>query len=203
MPSCTATASARLGGLVVLAVIAWSLAGPAAGAPAGERRAPRFRVETLDRATFELDLARRKGPVLLDFWATWCRPCLEALPEIEDLYLEYRAAGFTVLGISIDGPRNFPKVRPFARRLGLSYPIALDEDGELQRLYQVAAVPTSVLVDTAGRIVRIQQGYRPGEIAELEAVLKGLLPSATPASGTPAAPDQAVADSARSPQPGH
>ncbi len=206
--SATARASRRAA-VIAIVVLAAAVGMTAPGRAATSHRAPPFRVETINNTLFDLDRARQNGPVLLDFWATWCRPCLESLPEIQKLYLEYQAAGLTVLGISIDGPRNFPKVRPFARRFGLSYPIAIDVDGDLQRRYQVGVVPTSVLVDTAGRIVRVQQGYRPGEIAELEAALKDLLapdsPGAAASDSLPPAPDevpgQAPADSTRGRRP--
>jgi len=116
-----------------------------------------------------------RGPVLVDFWATWCKPCIAALPEIQKLHERWASRGLTVVGFSEDGPRNFSKVRPFAGRLGLKYAIALDEDGAVQERYQVRALPTTVLIDGAGRIVLFQQGYRPGFGAELEAAVAALL----------------------------
>ena len=86
------------------------------------------------------------------------------------------------IGVSVDGPRNFSKVRPIAQRYGLGYPIVLDEDGSLQRSYQARAVPTSVLISTEGRMVHMTQGWRPGETEDLERVIAALLPDSTGAA---------------------
>jgi peroxiredoxin len=149
----------------------------------GERPlAPDFRVKSVTGETLRLAPLLAKGPVLLDFWATWCKPCLASLPEIQSMHARYGDAGLTVIGVSIDGPRNFAKVRPFARRLGLEYPIVLDEDGSLQRSYQVQAIPTAILIGADGRVTRVMQGFRPGESEALEeAVRAALAPEGTPA----------------------
>jgi peroxiredoxin len=144
--------------------------------------APPFRVKSVTGRTLELAELSARGPVLLDFWATWCKPCLAALPELDELHRRYAPRGLTVIGVSVDGPRNFPKVRPFAQRLGLGFPIVLDEDGSLQQRYQARALPTGVLISTEGRIVRVTQGWRPGETADLERTIEALLPDSTGAS---------------------
>ena len=151
--------------------------------------APRFRVTALDGTKLDLDVLRRRGPVLIDFWATWCKPCISAIPEIEALHHRYAPRGLTVVGISVDGPRNYAKVRPFVARLGITYPVVLDPDGRLQADYQIRAMPTSVLIDTAGAVARVMQGYRPGEEAVLAAAIERLLgaaPDATAADSTAA-----------------
>jgi cytochrome c biogenesis protein CcmG, thiol:disulfide interchange protein DsbE len=170
----------------VLAITAAALLLGATTAPAqipGNRPlAPRFVVEGLDGATLELETLRRRGPVLIDFWATWCKPCLAAIPEIQAIHEALEARGVTVLGVSVDGPRNFAKVRPFVKRLGIEYPVAIDQDGALQQKFQVRAMPTTVLVDTSGAIVHVAQGFRPGEGALLRARIEALLGAAAPDS---------------------
>ena len=141
--------------------------------------APPFKVKSVTGQTLDLADLRTRGPVLLDFWATWCKPCLAALPELEALHRKFAPLGLTVIGVSVDGPRNFPKVRPFARRYGLGFPIVLDEDGNLQQRFQARAIPTSVLISAEGLMVRVTQGWRPGETADLEAAIQALLPDST------------------------
>jgi peroxiredoxin len=141
--------------------------------------APTFTTRSVTGETLDLETLRAHGPVVLDFWATWCKPCLAALPELEMLRARFAGRGLTVIGISVDGPRNFPKVRPAARRLGLGFPIVLDEDGDLQRRFQVRAVPTSVLISPEGRMVRVTQGWRPGETEGLRAAIETLLADTT------------------------
>ena len=160
--------------------------------------APRFRLVSLSGNDLDLAELRTRGPVLLDFWATWCKPCLAALPELESIHDAYAARGLTVIGISTDGPRNFAKVRPFVARHGITYPIALDEDGDMQQKFQVRAMPMTVLIDTAGTIVHVSQGFRPGEGSRLRAAIDGLLPPRPGGAGmTPdsARPDSAAHDS--------
>jgi cytochrome c biogenesis protein CcmG/thiol:disulfide interchange protein DsbE len=138
-------------------------------------RAPALKLRTVTGEALTLEKLIARGPVVLDFWATWCRPCLEELPELETLHRKYRERGLTVVGISLDGPRNFAKVRPFASKLGLTFPIAVDEDGRIQHLYQVRALPTTVLIDTSGNVVSVREGYRPGETRALEAEIAKLV----------------------------
>jgi peroxiredoxin len=137
--------------------------------------APAFRVKSVTGEALALETLLAKGPVLLDFWATWCKPCLASLPEIQALHERHAEAGLTVIGVSIDGPRNFSKVRPFVRRLGLDYAIVLDEDGSLQRRYQVQAIPLTVLIGRDGRVARVVQGFRPGEGEALGEAVRALL----------------------------
>ena len=138
-------------------------------------RAPAIRARTVGGEALNLDQLLAKGPVLLDFWATWCHPCLAELPELEKLHRKYRDRGLTVVGVSVDGPRNFAKVRPFAAKLGLTFPIVLDEDGRLQQLYQVRAMPTTVLIDASGVIASVREGYRPGDSRRLDTEITDLL----------------------------
>lgn len=165
--------------LVVLAALLASAPPTQAAEPVP---APAFRLRTLAGETVKLAELRRRGPVLLDFWATWCKPCVTSLPEVEGLNRDFGPRGLSVVGVSIDGPRNESRLRPFVARLKLTYPIGLDEDGSLQQAYRVKAVPTAVLIDTTGAIVWTRQGYLPGEGVRLRAAIEALLPA-------PAAPE--------------
>lgn len=164
--------------LLLLALCA-AAAAPAAAAPAGPGTAPAFRVRAVDGRTVELAALLARGPVVLDFWATWCRPCEHSLPGAQRLYERLRERGVTVVGVSIDGPRNWARVRPFAARLGLSFPIVIDEDGSLARRYQVQAVPAAVVIAPDGRIDRVRTGYVPGSDEALESAVIALLADST------------------------
>ena len=104
--------------------------------------APPFAIKSVTGEKLNLTALLETGPVVLDFWATWCKPCQMALPELEALHQKYAKRGLRVIGISADGPRNFAKVRPTASKLGLTFPIAIDDDERLQQLYQVRGLPT-------------------------------------------------------------
>ncbi len=132
-------------------------------------------LRTVSGAAIALDDSLAKGPVLLDFWATWCRPCEHSLPAVQRLHERFRERGVSVVGVSIDGPRNWARVRPFAARLGLGFPIVIDEDGALARRFRVQAVPTSVLISASGQVVRTHSGFHPAEEDSLRTALEALL----------------------------
>lgn len=171
---------------------AWALAtaiglvAARAEAPApGLGRAPAFTLRTVTGERLELAALLERGPVLLDFWATWCKPCLQSLPELETLHRRHAGGGLTVIGVSIDGPRNHARVRPFARRLGLTFPVALDEGERLQQLFHVRAVPTSILIGRDGTVLHARQGFLPGDTEALDAAIAAALGSGADAPGSP------------------
>ncbi len=183
--------SIRLRGLVAALVVSCVL--PAPGARAAGAAIDDLVLTTVERARLPLASARRRGPILLDYWATWCKPCLASLPEIQAIHASFAARGLTVVGISVDGPRNAARVRPFITRMGLTYPIVFDEDGRLQERFEVRGVPNAVLIDTTGKVVRRFTGYRPGEGAALAAAIEALLPAAAARADTLSAPGEPVA----------
>lgn len=138
-------------------------------------RAPAFRLRTLDGRVLDSQELLARGPVVLDFWATWCRPCERSLPALQDLHSRFSEQGVTVLAISIDGPRNWTRVRPFVSSHGLTMPVALDEDGALAKKYRIGSVPTSVVIAPDGRVVRFHSGYVPGDERALEAAVREAL----------------------------
>ena len=122
--------------------------------PVFPRPAPGIVVETLeggDRA-----LAESKGKVVLvDFWATWCKPCLETMPRLQKLYSAYSGKGFDVWGVSIDEDKDrVEKIRKMVDKLYISYPIFVDEK-QTPAWYQfkVKAIPAMYLLDRESRIV--------------------------------------------------
>jgi len=134
-----------------------------------------LRLENLDGAAVELQSFLGKGPVILDFWATWCKPCLAALPELAALYEDLAPRGLEILAINEDGQRNAAKVKPFARSKGLRFPVLLDLNHEAQSRLNVVVLPTTLLLDREGRVVHTSFGYRPGEIDKLREQVETLL----------------------------
>ena len=105
---------ARLAGAALLVLAIGSAPGLAASGPgAAPPQAASFRVQDVQGRTLELAELLHRGPVLLDFWATWCTPCVQSLTELEAWHRRYGPRGLAVIGVSIDGPRNFARVRPF------------------------------------------------------------------------------------------
>lgn len=153
-----------------------------------EAKAPAFRIKDVEGKTLELEKLLAKGPVLLDFWATWCKPCHAAIPELESWREAYGERGLTIIGVSVDGPRNYAKVRPFMKRMSIRYPIAIDEDGKLQQRYQVLGLPTAILIDREGRIASTRIGFDPAKSPAFAAAIEELLPEVVRVE-SPAKPD--------------
>lgn len=148
-------------------------ADPAAFVPATlPRPAPGFRVRDLDGQVVSSSALRGKV-TLLDFWATWCVPCVKNAPELDRLHREWGARGFQVLGVSID-EGGAKKVRPFLKKHAVRYPIAVDsEKPSAWSSFRVKAVPAAYLIDADGNIVR--QWLGRVDPAEVEQVLAELL----------------------------
>ncbi len=134
-----------------------------------------FSLRNLDGDLVSSDDSIGKGPVLLDFWATWCKPCMKNLPKVEKIYQEYADRGLTVLAINEDGTRSLSKVEPLVNSLGLTFPVLIDENRDVMRLYNVNGLPTSILIDENKQIVVTLRGYRPGDEADLKEKLNELL----------------------------
>ena len=141
--------------------------------PVFPRPAPTFTLRDLGGNEVTLEGLRGRV-VLLDFWATWCAPCLKSMPELEALHRRLGAKGLTVLGVSIDedGPA---KVRKFAKARKVTYPIAIDSaEAPAWADYRVKAVPAAFLIDRDGRIVAQWTGVAV-DAKTLEAKLGELL----------------------------
>jgi thiol-disulfide isomerase/thioredoxin len=135
-----------------------------AAVPTLERApAPDFTARSLEGRDLRLASLRLQGPVIVEFWATWCDPCREALTELESWRKQYGPRGLSIVAVSVDGPRNISKVRPYIARLRVGYPVVIDDDQRIQRLYQANQMPTSFLVDRAGNIAAVRVGYRRGD----------------------------------------
>jgi len=129
-------------------------------------RATDFAVRDTKGRTVRLSDYLGKSAVLLDFWATYCEPCLGEMPHLEKMYEENKGAGFVVIALAMDGPDTVAEVPSFASRNGLTFPVVLDEDSHVQAIYNPkSSAPLSVLIDKHGNVVRVREGYNPGDEA--------------------------------------
>jgi len=136
--------------------------GPGGGSAAAPSAAlpPDFELPRLDGGSQRLSEHFGKDVILIDFWATFCKPCLRAMPELDALYRSRKAKGFVVLGVSIDGPGSTAEVKAEVTRMGVSFPILLDQESRAVSLYNPrATAPFSVLIGRDGRVLTKREGY--------------------------------------------
>lgn len=102
----------------------------------------------------------RGDVVMINFWATWCGPCRQEMPLLDDLYGRYQRVGFKLLGVNIDDDSR--RAMQMIEDLGVSFPVLFDEQKDVSKLYQVEAMPVTVLVDRNGTVRHVHHGYKPG-----------------------------------------
>ncbi len=151
-------------------VLLATLAGVCAAAPAAT--APDFTLRTADGKN--LRLAEQRGRVVLvNFWATWCAPCRQEMPLLNQLYQKYQGSGFTLLGVNVDeDSRNAINL---ATKLGVSFPVLLDADKAVSKRYDLSSMPSTLLIDRDGKVRYVHRGYQAGFEALYEQQIRELL----------------------------
>ncbi|TPV94707.1 MAG: TlpA family protein disulfide reductase [Myxococcales bacterium FL481] len=125
------------------------------------------------------DVTSFAGKVLVvDFWASWCEPCKDELPELEQLYTKLNPSGLEIVGVSVDEDRR--DMDRFLEGIPLSFALVFDATHEIAQRWNPPAMPTSYVVDPEGTIVHVQRGFRPGDQAILEQKIREHLPETTP-----------------------
>ena len=126
----------------------------------GSGPAPDFNLGA--RGGKNLALSELKGQVvMINFWATWCGPCRQEMPLLEQMYRKYRPMGFTMLGVNVEpdpsGAEDWLKETP------VSFPILFDRENRVSKLYNVSGMPSSVLIDRKGNVRYLHRGYKSGD----------------------------------------
>lgn len=143
-------------------------------------RIPDFELDNLDGQTVAFQELAGERFTVIDFWATWCGPCIQSIPELVEVSEAFDGRGIHFVGINVDSPRNLAKVKPFARSLGITYPVLLDVNSEVMGQLNVTAVPTLLVVNAEREIVLLHEGYRPGDAQYLRDELDRLLAQPSP-----------------------
>jgi peroxiredoxin len=119
-------------------------------------------------------LSQYKGQVVMvNFWATWCGPCQQEMPLLDQMYKKYKPAGFTLIGVNVD--KEAPPVKELMARKPVSFPVLLDPANQVSKAYHVDEMPSSVIVDRKGQIRYIHRGYKPGDENEYQDRIRQLI----------------------------
>jgi thiol-disulfide isomerase/thioredoxin len=156
----------RVGLLAAVATAAAAASSDAAGP------APEFTLGSLNGA--KAALSQYKGQVvMINFWATWCGPCQQEMPLLDQMYKKYKGAGFTLLGVNVD--KDAPPVKDLLTKKPVSFPVLLDPENKVSKIYRVNAMPSTVIVDRKGNVRYVHKGYKAGDENEYLDRIRGLI----------------------------
>jgi peroxiredoxin len=136
-----------------------ALALPAlAGAPI--KPAPAFDLPSRDGK--EIALSQFKGQVvMINFWASWCGPCRTEMPLLESIYKKYNKLGFVLIGVNVEP--DSAKANEWLKQTPVSFPVLYDKESKVSQLYDVASMPSTVIIDRKGNVRMLHKGYKPGD----------------------------------------
>jgi len=137
-----------------------------------DNEAPDFTLKSLAGPNLRLQ-EQRGDVVLINFWASWCGPCRQEMPILDRLHSRYQEAGFSVFGVNVEGKRK--PAEKIANKTNVTFPVLIDEGQKVSELYDLEAMPTTVVVDRNGKVRYIHRGYKPGDEAKYIDVVKQLI----------------------------
>jgi len=164
-------------GLIPCILFCVALVTAPAGAVSEGDHAPDFSAPMLDGDGM-LELSNYRGKVVyLDFWASWCAPCLKAIPEIEKIRNEMPASEFQIVAVNLDQKQK--KALRFLKKHPIGYPSARDPEGRIPVQFGLETMPTSYLIDTEGVIRYVHPGFKKGDGDKLRREIRALLEKAS------------------------
>ena len=136
--------------------------------------APNFTLPSIyaEKPTIDLESLRGKT-VYVDFWASWCAPCLRSMPAYNELYNRYHEQGLEFVAINVDNP--IEDGLDFLLDTPLDFLIPSDPDGEVTERFGVIGMPTSYLIDPTGKVRLVHMGFRDGDMEEIEAAIQEVM----------------------------
>lgn len=148
------------------------IAAPATLAVTATGPAANFTLKSADGQNIRLSEYRGQV-VLINFWASWCGPCRQEMPHLNAIHQKYSALGFTVFGVNVE--QNRAMADKVLGDIPVSFPILFDDDNLVSQLYDVDAMPVTVLIDRDGEIRFMHRGYKPGHEQEYEQQVRALV----------------------------
>jgi peroxiredoxin len=156
---------------IVAIAAALAVALPALAIPGGAP-APTFTLASSRGG--QVSLAQYKGQVvMINFWASWCGPCRQEMPLLESIYSKYRQMGFTLLGVNVEPDSQ--AANEWLKQTPVSFPILYDKDSKVSKLYDVAGMPSTVLIDRSGKLRMLHRGYKSGDENEYLDSIRSLI----------------------------
>jgi thiol-disulfide isomerase/thioredoxin len=141
---------------------------------AGNTSSPAPSFTLASRAGQDVSLAQYKGQVvMINFWASWCGPCRQEMPLLESIYKKYNRMGFTLLGVNVEP--NSQAANDWLKATPVSFPILYDKDSKVSKLYDVAGMPSTVIIDRSGNLRVLHRGYKPGDENEYLDSIRSLI----------------------------
>jgi peroxiredoxin len=166
-------ARGRAGSLRLAVCAAFAIvAGTASSAIAPATVAPDFTLHAMGGPNLRLK-EQRGRVVMVNFWATWCAPCRQEMPHLNRLYEKYRGAGFVLLGVNVD--EDVAKAADVAAKLGVKFPVLLDTEKSVSKLYDVSTMPSTMIIDRDGKVRYVHRGYLAGYEDDYEKQIRELL----------------------------
>jgi len=136
---------------------------------------PDLQLRLLDGDKVSIHELVKDGPLMIDFWATWCKPCKKVMKFLDQYHQDYADRGFKVLMINQDTPRSLGKVKSYIRSQNHQFIVGLDPNQKIAQKLNGMVMPTLILVDKGGEIKWRHQGYIPGDEVEIEKQIKSLI----------------------------
>lgn len=144
----------------------------AATATNAQAATPAFTLPARDGGN--LSLAELKGQVvMINFWATWCGPCRQEMPLLEQIQAKYEPLGFTLVGINVEPDSG--AAQQWLTKVPVTFPILFDRKNEVAESFGVEGMPSSVFIDRAGNVRYVHRGYRPGDEAKYADMIRSLV----------------------------
>ena len=133
-----------------------------------ENKLPKMSLKMLNGKSTDVSSFLEDGPILINFWATWCAPCIKEMKYLDKFNKKYAESGFQVVSINTDTPRSLSKVKSFVKSRGYSFEVLTDPKSEFIRKVGGKVLPYLLLVNTDGTIFKRHMGYNPGDEITLE-----------------------------------
>ena len=157
--------------LIIAGLLSLMALNPASAAPVSGP-APNFTLKSMSGKNLKLS-EMTGNVVLINFWASWCGPCRQEMPLLNDLHNKYEPLGFTVLGVNVE--EQSEAALGFINDYPVDFPVLLDSKNKVSKLYNVVAMPTTVVVDRDGNMRFLHKGYKPGDEKEYRNMVKKLI----------------------------